>query len=125
MTTQRVVRAIKDARVGSTMINLNQAALSGLVLQFPTSVEQRAIAEALSDVDGLLGALDALIAKKRAIKQAAMQQLLTGKTRLPGFTGEWERRRMGEIAAISMGRTPSRNAPSFGDTAMFGCRSRT
>jgi type I restriction enzyme S subunit len=51
----------------------------------PDTREQDAIAEALSDVDGLLGALEALIAKRRAIKQAAMQQLLTGKSRLPGF----------------------------------------
>ncbi|HDO52084.1 MAG TPA: restriction endonuclease subunit S, partial [Rhizobiales bacterium] len=62
--------------------------------------EQRAIAEALSDVDGLLGALEALIAKKRAIKQAAMQQLLTGKTRLPGFSGEWETKRIRDITKI-------------------------
>jgi len=52
--------------------------------------EQRAIATALSEVDALLGALDRLIAKKRDLKQAAMQQLLTGQTRLPGFHGEWE-----------------------------------
>ena len=58
--------------------------------QFPPQPEQRAIAEALSDVDGLMGALDQLIAKKRDLKQAAMQQLLTGKKRLPGFNGEWE-----------------------------------
>jgi type I restriction enzyme S subunit len=51
-------------------------------------------------VDGLLGALDGLIAKKRAIKQAAMQQLLTGKTRLPGFSGEWEMKRLEEIVSI-------------------------
>jgi restriction endonuclease S subunit len=50
----------------------------------------------LSDVDALLGALDRLIAKKRDLKQAAMQQLLTGQTRLPGFHGEWEVRRLGE-----------------------------
>ena len=56
----------------------------------PPEPEQRAIAEALSDVDELLGSLEKLIAKKRAIKQAAMQQLLTGKTRLPGFSGAWE-----------------------------------
>jgi len=66
----------------------------------PPIAEQRAIAEALSDVDGLLGALEALIAKKRAIKRAAMQQLLTGTTRLPGFTGDWETKRLGELAAI-------------------------
>ena len=52
----------------------------------PPLPEQRAIAAALSDADGLIGALDALIEKKRAIKQAAMQQLLTGKKRLPGFS---------------------------------------
>jgi type I restriction enzyme S subunit len=62
----------------------------------PTNAEQRAIAEALSDVDRLLGCQEALIAKKRAIKQAAMQQLLTGKTRLPGFSGEWKTKRLGD-----------------------------
>lgn len=56
----------------------------------PTSAEQHAIAGVLSDVDSLLGALDRLIAKKRDLKQAAMQQLLTGQTRLPGFHGKWE-----------------------------------
>ena len=60
----------------------------------PPLPEQRAIAEALSDVDALLGALDRLIAKKRDLKQAAMQQLLTGQTRLPGFHGEWEVKRL-------------------------------
>ena len=63
----------------------------------PQPSEQRAIAAVLSDVDGLLGALEKLIAKKRAIKQAVMQQLLTGKTRLPGFSGAWERRRIGDL----------------------------
>ena len=51
-------------------------------------------------MDGLIQSLDALIAKKRAIKQATMQQLLTGKTRLPGFSGEWETKRLGEIAPL-------------------------
>jgi len=55
----------------------------------PPKPEQKAIATALSDVDALLEELDRLIAKKRDIKQAAMQQLLTGETRLPGFEGEW------------------------------------
>ena len=62
----------------------------------PTLDEQRAIAGALSDVDALIGALDKLIAKKRDIKQAAMQQLLTGQKRLPGFHGEWEVKRLGD-----------------------------
>jgi type I restriction enzyme S subunit len=69
----------------------------------PTPVEQRAIAAALSDVDALLAKLDQLIAKKRDIKQAAMQQLLTGKKRLPGFSGEWETATLKQAAEISAG----------------------
>ena len=69
----------------------------------PNVAEQRAIAKVLSDVDGLINALDALIAKKRAIKQATMQQLLTGKTRLPGFSSAWETKRLGEITKIQKG----------------------
>ena len=61
----------------------------------PAPHEQCAIAEALSDVDRLLAALDTLIAKKRCIKQAAMQQILAGKTRLQGFAGEWKARTNG------------------------------
>ena len=63
----------------------------------PQPAEQHAIAEALLDVDGLLGALEALIAKKRDIRRAAMQQLLTGMTRLPGFSDDWKRWRIGDI----------------------------
>lgn len=75
----------------------------------PTETEQRAIAQALSDVDALLATLDKMIAKKRDIKQAAMQQLLTGETRLPGFSGNWEVKRLGEaIERIVGGGTPSR-----------------
>jgi type I restriction enzyme S subunit len=65
----------------------------------PTLSEQRAIAAALSDVDALLDGLERLIAKKRDLKQAAMQQLLTGQTRLPGFSEEWDVKRLGELLA--------------------------
>ena len=65
---------------------------------FPSSEKEReAIAEALSDADVAIESLDALIAKKRDVKQAAMQQLLTGRTRLPGFTADWKEVRLGEI----------------------------
>ena len=70
-----------------------------------TLPEQRAIAAALSDVDALLAKLDQLIAKKRDLKQAAMQQLLTGQTRLPGFSGEWEVKRLGDIGEMLNRRT--------------------
>ena len=72
----------------------------------PTVTEQRAIAAVLSDVDELIGSLEALIAKKRAIKQGTMQALLTGRTRLPGFGGEWEIKRLEEIAVVTMGQSP-------------------
>ncbi len=92
-----VISDIEDTSVGSTMINLNQATLGGLTIQVPPVAEQRAIATALSDVDALLAKIDQLIAKKRDLKQAAMQQLLTGQTRLPGFSGEWEVKRLGDL----------------------------
>ncbi len=63
----------------------------------PTKVEQEAIAEALSEADALIGSLEQLLAKKRWIKQGAMQELLTGKKRLPGFSGEWEMKRLGDV----------------------------
>ena len=74
--------------------------LAQVQIELPPIEEQRAIAKVLSDVDGLINALDALIAKKRAIKQATMQQLLTGKTRLPGFSTPWQTTRMGQIGSI-------------------------
>ena len=90
--------------LGSNYPAINSQDVKLIEIPCPPQVsEQRAIAEVLSDVDGLLNALDALIAKKRAIKQATMQQLLTGKTRLPGFRGVWETKRLGEIAQIKKG----------------------
>jgi type I restriction enzyme, S subunit len=83
-------RLISSSTV-SANTNINQDALKSLHIAFPPCLsEQRSIASVLSDTDALLEALDCLIAKKRDLKQATMQQLLTGKTRLPGFTGEWE-----------------------------------
>ena len=106
LSSPHVIAAIEATSVGSTMINLNQSTLAGLRIQSPPLPEQRAIAGALSDVDALLGALDQLIAKKRDLKQAVMQQLLTGQTRLPGFHGEWEVKRLGNLARIQRGASP-------------------
>ena len=71
--------------------------------------EQRAIAEALNDIDGLIAALDKKIVKKRLIKQGAMQQLLTGKKRLPGFTDPWVEKKLGEIGVWVKGQSLSKN----------------
>jgi len=86
-----------DKSIQTAITGINTVAYFECPLLIPPPKEQAAIAEALSDVDALLAALDKLIAKKRAIKQAAMQQLLTGQTRLPGFTGEWETKRIAEM----------------------------
>ena len=82
---------IAASQSGQSKPGLNLQDLRDFRIALPaTPKERHAIAEALSDVDALLGALDRLIAKKRDLKQAVMQQLLTGQTRLPGFRGEWE-----------------------------------
>ena len=93
------------AATGSTFPSVDGASLRKILILSPLPPEQRAIAAVLSDVDELIGWLEALIAKKRAIKQAAMQQLLTGRTRMPGFGGEWEMKRLGELASFSKGRS--------------------
>lgn len=91
---------------GGTRAYLGIVKQLALPIIMPPIKEQRAIAAVLSDVDALLGALERLMSKKRDLKQAAMQQLLTGQTRLPGFDGEWEVKLLGEIAHI---KTGSRN----------------
>lgn len=91
-----------------TQVNLNSDLVRDYLIPLPPLDEQRAIAEALSDVDALIAALDALIAKKRAVKTAAMQQLLTGRQRLPGFSGEWEVRTLADMATLGGGMSASR-----------------
>jgi type I restriction enzyme, S subunit len=90
-----------------TQIYVNTGDITGLDIPIPKSPEeQTAIATVLSDLDSLMEALDKLIAKKRDIKQATMQQLLTGKRRLPSFSGDWEVKTLGEIAEVVMGQSP-------------------
>jgi type I restriction enzyme, S subunit len=108
-------RWIKFTARGLALQGLNLGDLNHLPVPLPGLPEQRAIATALSDADALIAALDDLIAKKRAMKQGAMQQLLTGRTRLPGFGGEWEKTSFGQVATPRKERVdPSRLArPSF------------
>ena len=95
---------------GNGQPNLN----TGLISEFkvplpPTKVEQEAIAEALSDADALIESLDQLIAKKRQIKQGATQELLTGRRRLPGFSGDWEVKTFADLFTFSGGYSASRD----------------
>ena len=87
----------------ASFVHIKKSDLAKVHLPVPPLPEQRAIAAALSDVDALLDGLDRLIAKKRDLKQAAMQQLLTGQTRLPGFSGEWEVRSISDICWFQEG----------------------
>ena len=97
-------RQITRFATGLKVFGVSKQALGDVRLPIPPIREQRTIAKGLSDVDCLLEALEALIVKKREIKQAAMQQLLTGKTRLPSFGGEWATKRLGEIGTFLKGR---------------------
>ena len=99
-------KQIDSFQAGGNRQGLNYSQIRSFLIRRPPLSEQRAIAEALSDVDGLLAALEALIAKKRAVEQAAMQQLLTGKSRLPGFSGAWREVAIGLFANVVRGASP-------------------
>lgn len=92
---------------GSTISRLYNGIIRDTEILLPPLKEQAAIAKALSDVDSLIFSLQKLIEKKKAIKQGAMQELLTGKKRLPEFSGEWNQFRLGEMTEIYSGGTPS------------------
>jgi type I restriction enzyme S subunit len=98
---------------GDAVVHITSEAIKTISINIPPIAEQRAIAEALSDVDGLIAALDNKIAKKRHLKQGAMQQLLTGKKRLPGFTDEWVSVQLKEICSFQNGYTPSKTVRHF------------
>ena len=97
--SQRGRRYFVSVAAGSTgsMPKLSGDKLRNMPLPLPPLAEQEAIAEALGDADALIESLEQLVAKKRHLKQAAMQQLLTGKKRLPGFEGEWIERDLSKL----------------------------
>jgi len=103
---------------------VNRNDLHEEVVLLPPKAEQEAIAEALSDADALIESLEQLIAKKRQIKQGAMQELLTGKKRLPGFDGEWEVKRLGDVCRITTGKKDVNEGNPDGQFPFFTC-SRT
>ena len=101
-----------SAKSGVPGVNRND--LHEIPVALPcTKGEQEAIAEALSDADALIGSLEELLLKKRLVKQGAMQELLTGRKRLPGFTGEWELRKIGQFTDCVAGGTPSTGVPQY------------
>jgi len=102
---QRVQEDIEKQAHGfkASFVHVKKSDLVRVFLPVPPVAEQGAIAEALSDVDALLLGLNRVIAKKRDLKHATMQQLLTGQTRLPGFHGTWGPQRIGRIAPMQRG----------------------
>jgi len=109
---QHMPKFKEQARVlasGLKVYGLSKTSISKIFVEIPPLREQEAIAEALSDADAAIESLDALISKKRDVKQAAMQQLLTGRTRLPGFTADWKEVRLGEHASFFKGNGLSKS----------------
>lgn len=121
--TSRFVRAqIVASATYTTRALTNGRTLSAVRLPLPDNpAEQQAIAEALSDADGVVEGLERLIEKKRRIKQGAMQDLLTAKRRLPGFSGEWTHVRLGSIMKITTGRKDVNEGNELGSFPFFTC----
>jgi type I restriction enzyme S subunit len=107
--TPLIIKQIDDASEGTTVGTYTISGAKNTKIPFPPLPEQTAIAAALSDVDALMVELDKLIAKKRDIKQATMQQLLTGKKRLAGFSGEWEETKLEKFASFYKGKGLAKN----------------
>lgn len=108
-------RQLEAKRLNSMVFGSGQPLITGTQIKRivipipPTRAEQETIAEALSDADALIESLEQLVAKKRQLKQGAMQELLTGKKRPPGFSGEWEVKPLGDLFDFSGGFTASRD----------------
>ena len=114
---QKLFRALTDsgAKAGMSLITVQNI----LLAYPPTKAEQEAITEALSDADALIESLEQLITKNRQIKQGAMQELLTGKKRLPGFSGEWEVKRLGDVVKITKGQLITEENAISGDVPVI------
>lgn len=112
-------RTLQQAAVGSTRQELSIGTLKMLSFRFPSLKEQSHIAAVLSDVDSMVTKLECLLVKKRAVRQGMMQQLLTGKTRLPGFTGSWIGRTLGEVARIKTGSRNNQDKKAGGRYPFF------
>ncbi|WP_137809114.1 MULTISPECIES: restriction endonuclease subunit S [unclassified Gordonia (in: high G+C Gram-positive bacteria)] len=103
LQSAQVCNWLRANSLGTTMPSLNQEILRRVPIRLPALVEQRQIAETLQDADNLISSIERLIAKKQAIKQGMMQQLLTGRTRLSTYCRQWEDRAAGDIGEFKGG----------------------
>jgi type I restriction enzyme S subunit len=121
MNSQAGLRQVANVQYGTAQRQFNISDAINFVYAVPTLPEQEAIAEALSDADKLIESLEQFLAKKYHLKQGAMQELVTGRKRLPGFDEVWQMRRLAEIAEIRSGGTPSTTQPRFWDGDILWC----
>lgn len=122
MASKNIQEQISAVIVGGAIPTLSQEQVYAFDIVYPPDAkEQAAIAEALSDIDSLIFSLQKLIEKKKAIKQGAMRELLTGKKRLPGFSEEWSKQQLGDICNIVNGGTPSTSITEFWNGKILWC----
>ena len=123
---QSIKSRVKTIGQQGTQSNLNANMVRDFKIPLPSPEAQRQIARILGDVDLSISSVERLIAKKQAIKQGMLQQLLTGNTRLPGFTGEWLPGRLGDVLKVRHGRnqreveSPSGKFPILGTGGVIG-----
>lgn len=104
----------------SSVDSVRREMIADMEILFPNdSREQERVVAALSDADGVVAGLERVIAKKRLIKQGAMQDLLTARRRLPGFSGEWEVKRLGEVARVATGGRNNQDKDPMGEYPFF------
>lgn len=104
---------IDSFQAGGNRQGLNFGQIKSFKIPMPPLSEQRMIAAVLTDADASIESLEQFVAKKRELKQAVMQQLLTGRRRLPGFNAKWELKRIGDFTDCTSGGTPSTEVPSY------------
>lgn len=115
LNTKQYRDAVRATATGTSnsMKNISKERMLDIEIPRPPINEQENIAAALSEVDELINLVEKQIDKKKAIKQGAMQELLTGKRRLPGFFGEWVNTKIGSITEVYSGGTPNTSEPAF------------
>ena len=118
---QNKMKIMAEKTQGTSIKGVTVENIAQMEIELPPQEEQTAIAEALSDIDNLISSQQKLIEKKKAIKQGTMQELLTGKKRLPGFSGEWSKQQLGDICNIVNGGTPSTSIAEFWNGKILWC----
>lgn len=125
LSSQQAKKRVISSAVGLAMPSINTKILSEIDIILPVlRNEQNRIATTLSDIDALLSILNKAIEKKKLIKQGVMQQLLTGKKRLNGFTESWIEEKLGNISLIKTGCRNGNEAVENGKYPFF-VRSQT